>query len=82
MDIGIIINESIDRAFQELKENKDNYNITQDIIKDSGNLFLVIRNKNNNKYWGNKFSIEDFSKEGFIKVLDRVIKEAVEKIRD
>ena len=64
MDIGIIINESIDRVFQELKENKDNYKIDQDIIKDSGVLFLTIRNKKTDKYWGNKFSIGDFSKEG------------------
>ena len=44
MDIRNIINESIDKAFQELKENKDNYKINQDIIN-SSNLLLIIRNK-------------------------------------
>ena len=81
MDIGIIINESIDKAFQELKENKDNYKISQDIMKNSGDLLLIIRNKKTDKYWGYKFSLSDFSKDGFIKVVDRLIKEAVEGIR-
>ena len=80
MDIRNIINESIDKAFQELKENKDNYKINQDIIN-SSNLLLIIRNKKNDKYWGSKFLIGDFSKKGFIKAVDRLIKEAIEELR-
>ena len=44
------------------------------MIEEKTNLKKV---KKTDKYWGYKFSLSDFSKDGFIKVVDRLIKEAV-----
>ena len=76
-----IVNESINKVFLELGEEKNNYKVDKEIIKDNGDILLTLINKKTNKCWENKISREYFFKAGFLEELDRLLKGAIRNIK-